>query len=342
MTMPVRQLLLISWLAWLPLAVGGSAVANESGLVEHTASQVAYVSLRNLRPEREPADRYGGQRSEQRVGWCTTQGTHLSWLRDANSALPVAIPEGYTRVSGVTVQNADAFWRELASDTTQARPVLYLHGYNVGFARGCRRVSQFQQAINRDKRVILFSWPSDGNPARYTHDEADIGWSEAGLAAVLEQLQQRFGPGGFDVIAHSLGSRAALRVAAMLGAANPARPAIGQLLFIASDVDAALFRHNLPAIRAAAQRVSVIANDQDLPLKLSRELHGEARLGEVGPHLDALPGADVYDLSALGMRGSTGHLYHLNHPDVQALIRSVLVGVPSADIAREPIRLRGR
>lgn len=321
------------WAAPLPPAIAAD-------IIERRTTEVPFVTLRNLRPDRDPPDRFGGQRSDRRFGVCVTEDTNLFWLREANSALPVSIPEGYTQVTGVQALEPDPFWQRVAKRANGERPVLYIHGYNESFARSCRRLSQLQYAINCHERMILFSWPSDGNPTRYTRDEADIGWSEDGLAKTLLDMQHRFGEGGFDVIAHSLGSRAVMRVSAELGADDTRnKPAIGQLLFIASDVDTDVFRRALPAMTRAAERVSVIVNDQDLPLKLSQELHGAARLGQAGDALLPMPGANVFDLSALPMRGASGHLYHLNHPAVHRLIKALLTGTRASRAAEAPITL---
>ncbi|MEM6985666.1 MAG: alpha/beta hydrolase [Pseudomonadota bacterium] len=309
----------------------GPAVADESNSIwraaslERSQSKLRFLTLRNYRPGEPAEDRFGGQRSALRAGICHTERAELSWLRDANRVSPIALPDGYSQVVDVELQPQDDFWAALATESALTRPVLYTHGYNESFDRACRRATELMHAIDREARFVLFSWPSDGNPARYTHDEADIGWSEAGLVHAFRLMADRFGKGGFDVFAHSLGSRGVMRaVAAVAPADGTADPIINQLVFIAGDVDIGLFSYLSPHLQRAANRVSAIVNDQDLPLKLSEELHGAPRLGQAGPHLDALDGVDIYDLSDLSMRGSTGHLYHLNHPRVHALLRSLM------------------
>ncbi|MEM9605431.1 MAG: alpha/beta hydrolase [Pseudomonadota bacterium] len=332
---PCRTALLACCLVFAGLGhAEGEPDDSPSGVIERTEASLGFLTLRKYNPEADPGDRFGGERGTLQAGLCHTETAGLSWLRDANLVSPIALPEGFTDIVAVERRPLSALETLIDPAPAAVRPTLYVHGYNEGFSRACRRATQLKHALDRAHRMLLFTWPSDGNPARYTHDETDAGWSEAGLADAIEQMAATWGHGGFDVIAHSLGSRVVMRAAAAFGyRAADNNPIIHQLVFVAPDVDAGLFSHKSAAVRLAAGRVSVIANDQDLPLMLSEELHGAPRLGQVGPHLDALAGVDVYDLSELSMRGSTGHLYHLNHPRVHALLKRVLapdapVGTP--------------
>ena len=55
--------------------------------------------------------------------------------------------------------------------------VIYIHGYKIDFEKSCRRSAVFQRALGLQDRLLLFSWPADGNMLKYTWDEADLIWS---------------------------------------------------------------------------------------------------------------------------------------------------------------------
>ena len=189
----------------------------------------------------------------------------------------------------------------------------------MSFARSCKQAALFEQNLVADNRVILFSWPSDGALINYTRDEADLQWSVSPLESVLDQMQFHFGNGGFDVVAHSMGARGL--VYALNNLAHKGKkylPMLNQLVLVAPDVDAGIFKQALPLIRPLAKHLSLYVSENDKPLALSAEVHGYPRLGETGKHLQGLDGIEIIDLSELALRSYSGHLYHLYNDDINA------------------------
>lgn len=314
----IKTLLLPLFLCLLAVPTASANAISQSTLT------LAFASNRNVQAKQDPGSRLGEQRGPLVAGVCETRSTRLKLLENANRSSPIALLEGFTQVTEVTIEPLDVMLTRVGTTTHGTRPALYIHGYNENFSKACKRASLLADALDKTSSLILFTWPSDGNPANYTRDEADISYSEKALEQIIVAMADAFGYAEFDVIAHSLGSRALMRVSALLGRGHKRAPVVNQLLFVASDVDADAFRHHLPDLTRAARTIRVVANNRDLPLGLSEELHGAPRLGQTGIHLKTMAGVDVYDLSGVAMRGPSGHLYHLNNPSVQAQLREWL------------------
>jgi esterase/lipase superfamily enzyme len=219
---------------------------------------------------------------------------------------------------------------EASKSSSQHSVVLYVHGYNIDFVKGCRRASIFQTALDRQQRLLFFSWPSDGNLTSYTHDEADIEWSQSYLESVINRLTRIYGPGRVNIIAHSLGSRGVLRALQLISRSN-GKGIINELVFLAPDIDTDVFRAVFPDIKKVARRITLYASVNDNPLRLSHEVHGYPRLGEAGENLLVMQGLDTIDVSISGGREVTGHLYHLYNDRVRADLGMLLRTNTAAD-----------
>lgn len=133
-----------------------------------------------------------------------------------------------------------------------------------------------------------------------------------GTFLFLSDMIGRFGAGNFDIAAHSLGTRAVfLALVQMANGQSDNTPLINQLVLLAPDIDAGVFRQYLPRIRPLVRHFTIYVSGNDTPLALSRRLHGYPRLEETGSHLEGLTGVDIIDVSDIPVRYPSGHLYHL-------------------------------
>jgi esterase/lipase superfamily enzyme len=176
----------------------------------------------------------------------------------------------------------------------------------------------------------------------YTRDESDLYWSVSPLADMLVELADVFGAGGFDVAAHSLGTRGVfLALLLLAGEESRPRPMINHLVFLAPDIDTEIFEQSLDRIRPLAAHITIYVSGNDTPLSVSRQVHGYPRLGEAGTHLDGLEGVDIVDLSDAGVRYPSGHVYHLHHPGVINDLNALLIeGKPAR--SRENLERSGQ
>ena len=309
---------------------------------------VSYLTLRNITGDPDPGDRFGEERDSLRAGQCIFSLASLRLLKPLSDNGLVYIPEHLNQLESVTEVDMSTFWSDFRSKAEGARPLLYLHGYNTSFSKACDQAALFQANLNLDSRLILFSWPSDGALLNYARDEADLYWSVAPLERILLRMVEEFGAGGFDVVAHSLGARGLfLALVQLAHRHHDAIPLLNQLVLTAPDIDAGIFQQYLADIRPLAANISLYLSASDKPLALSQEVHGYPRLGQSGPHLMDIEGIEVIDVTDVGVRSFSGHLYHLYHDNVMQdldllLNRGIYAGQRETLATSEPGRWRLR
>jgi len=292
---------------------------------------VPFVTLRNKTGSSEAAKYFGDDRGIRRAGHCILSRTSLEVLKPIAENAPFYIPDDIVELEAIEEHGLENFWSDLDVTRKTKRPLLYTHGYFIDFERGCKRASIFQASQALAGRFLFFSWPSDGAILNYTRDESDIYWSVAPLQKTLTDMAEHFGAGGFDVAAHSLGTRGVfLALVQMSGSERAPKPLINQLVLIAADIDVDIFRQYLPGIRTLARNITIYVSANDTPLALSRQVHGYPRLGEAGPQLDGIAGVDIIDLSEIPVRSPSGHVYHLYNDAVIRDLNQLLNGGKSA------------
>lgn len=287
---------------------------------------VLYMTLRNQAGAASNTPYYGGQRDQLHAGVCSMEFSPIWGLQQIADKAPFYIPGQNEELKEVQQWPQDRFWREVGdfSGHNDGNAVFYIHGYNIGFEKSCRRAAIFQRSLNLHDRMILFSWPADGNFLKYTYDEADLDWSVPHLVSVLERLIAALGNDRLDVVAHSLGARGVFQALIRMGGRRPAQLLLNELVLVAPDIDADIFRYELDGLRPLVKRITLYASENDKALKLSQEIHGYPRLGQAGEYLTILDGVETIDISALNMRRISGHIYHLYHPVVIADLTRLL------------------
>jgi len=317
MNFSVLRAISVSILLFSLLPVTALANAASEPPVDEVLYPVSYITLRNKTDDPDPPARFGDERDSIHVGQCTFSQASLSLLRPLSRNGLVYIPENLLSLEAVSEVEETVFWRRIIEQAQGQRPILYLHGYNTSFVKSCEQAALFQANLRLQNRLILFSWPSDGALLNYTLDEADLYWSVAPLEAVLAGMVERFGAGGFDVVAHSLGTRGLfLALVQLASRQNEALPLLNQLVLTAADIDVGIFKQHIANILPLVRNISVYVSDNDKPLALSAEVHGYSRLGQSGAHLKPVEGVEVIDISDVGVRSYSGHLYHLYHDSV--------------------------
>ena len=299
----------------LPAALMFALPATLPAQTEVRDWEVPYLTLRDRTDAEDPRDIYGSERSHLKAGWCRVRELDLSVLSPLADSAPSFMREEFLRVDQVREDDSAVVLDALQSTATAGAPLVYVHGYNISFEKGCRRAVSLQQNANLGGHFLWFSWPSDGALAYYTHDEADLYWSVPDLADAIIEMERRFGGGVVDIVGHSLGARGV--VLALYDVANR-HPDIrlDEIVLLAPDMDFGIFQRILPRISPIAENVTVYVTTGDRPLALSAQLHGYPRLGEAGNDVSKLAGVEVIDLSDLPADSPTGHLYHIYSEDV--------------------------
>ncbi len=279
---------------------------------------VPFVTLRNRTGDTEPSSYYGGSRGRLEAGFCTVTFSPIWGLEDIAETVPFYIPDEKIELLSIQEASLAELGNEIKSlpDKDHGNLVLYIHGYNIGFEKSCRRGALLKRALGLEERLLLFSWPADGNMLKYTWDEADLVWSVPHIAGFLEQLVATTGDGGVDVVAHSLGARGIFQALVRLSYRNSGRMLLNELVLIAPDIDTDIFRQELDQLKSVVRRITVYMSDNDKALKLSQEVHGYPRLGQAGENLMIFKEVESIDISAISTRRFSGHIYHLFNPEV--------------------------
>ncbi len=181
--------------------------------------------------------------------------------------------------------------------------IIYVHGYDITFDDAIQEMSALMQefesrAPGQAVMPICFSWPSPGNKADYSGDEASLEWSEKPFRDLVNQINRiKADDTSMDLLAHSMGSRYAFAFARsqILSQENneAAKPMFRNIFLSCSDMD----YHTAEARREGLQNcvsklVYIFVNDNDGALFTSQMLHRAPRLGRpIDPGDDATSGS---------------------------------------------------
>ncbi|UWQ14069.1 alpha/beta hydrolase [Aliiroseovarius sp. M344] len=298
---------------------------------------VPFLTLRNDTGSDVPEESFGDERSNPKAGWCKVRELDLDLLSPLAEASPAYIREELLKVDWVQKARRDAVFDALEISAGGGMPLLYVHGYNISFEKGCRRASTLQKNAGLTGRLLWFSWPSDGALTNYTHDEADLYWSIPDLADAIEEMEGRFGGNRTSIAGHSLGARGVVLALYEVASRNP-DIRIDEVVLLAPDMDFQIFERILPRIRPIVGNITIYITSGDRPLALSAQLHGYPRLGETGNDVSNLSAVEIIDLSDLPAESPTGHLYHIYSEEVGADLSQLLNEGKPANKRRNLVR----
>ncbi len=289
-----------------------SGIHNSTGTDKELKGEVPFITVRNKTGSAKVKKYFGDERGSVRAGICELSRTQLDALKPIAELAPFYIPDNFVTLDNVREVSIGDIWQNLDKGPNEQHPVLYTHGFYISFERGCIRARLFQDAVGLAGRFVMFSWPSDGMILNYTQDESDLFWSVAPLSQTLMDMVKYFGAGHIDIVAHSLGARGIFLALLEMDYSREAEsPLINQIVLIAPDIDAEIFKQYLPRILPLVKNLTVYVSENDRPLALSRKIHGHPRLGESGSHLSGLKGIEIIDISDIPVHYPSGHVYHL-------------------------------
>lgn len=282
----------------------------QDGVTQRSFVEMPFVTIRNRTGDSDPEEFFGDERGTEFSGWCDVRQTKVPALSSIAEAAPFRIPWEFMTVTGIREAPLGDIYSELENANTTRAPILYTHGYNIGFEKGCRRAISLQDNANLQDGFLWFSWPSDGVLTNYMRDETDLFWSAPSLADVIANMSERFAPQKINVTGHSLGGRGVALSLYIMAAQHP-EVKLENVVLLAPDMDFETFNRILPAIRDIAIRITIYTTVDDRALDLSESLHGYPRLGQSGNPVEILQGVEVIDVSELPTDSASGHLYHL-------------------------------
>jgi esterase/lipase superfamily enzyme len=197
----------------------------------------------------------------------------------------------------------DAFFAELkkaASISSTGKAILFVHGYNSDFEGAMETAAQLSYFFQAP--VISFSWPSQHEAVKYTWDECNVEWSLRDFRLLLRDLDKSILPENLIIVSHSMGNRlvfwaltarADIAQAAVSIDGAPGNPPQYAAVFLSSpDVDAGTMKNWSYLLSRNAERNLVMISHRDIPLRLSRGVHGDDRMG-AARHSKTSPDVDV-------------------------------------------------
>lgn len=243
-------------------------------------------------------------------------------------------------------QGEDGFARSLrdALARSASKDVLvFVHGYNFRFDEAVLWAAQLKHDVQFAGVVVVYSWPSRGSRWAYAPDLVNAEWTSPHLARFLDRLASLAGDGRVHLLAHSMGSKAAVYALHALAVERRATPLprLGQVILAAADLDAGVFGQLIPPVLAIAERVTLYTA-ADFALAISGWLFAHARAGDShGPPV-LLDGVDTVDVTSMD-GGSAGHNYFLEDERVLADICQLLAhgAPPQRRFRLFGVRLRG-
>jgi esterase/lipase superfamily enzyme len=205
----------------------------------------------------------------------------------------------------VSIETHEQWLNEIEADVIAAngRLTIFIHGYNNTFIDAFRRGAAIHKIQDRDVPVVVINWPSRAKIAGYTVDEASIAWAQDSINNRLAELTTI--ADDITIIAHSMGTRAAINGTLALDRMRKVRVAgtdqieevrpetIKRIVLAAGDVDRDAVLRKGGSIDLLTKRkpwsheeelsprrqMLIYASYRDLPIQLSRRVHGYARLG---------------------------------------------------------------
>jgi esterase/lipase superfamily enzyme len=215
--------------------------------------------------------------------------------------------------------------RKLEASSSKAL-LIYVHGYNIGFAETAMRTAQLAYDLNFPGIPFFFSWPSAAQITGYLRDLESAQLSEDAFDRVLDDLAQ-LPVTEFYIIAHSMGSRLVTQVLKSRVDRGTPTARLKELLLAAPDINAELFRTVIaPRLKTLAGTLTTVyASSSDLALMASKVVHGYRRVGETADGVFVYPGLETIDASRATLAARAfGHSYLTDSAAVLRDIGSLL------------------
>lgn len=274
-----------------------------------------------------------------------TNGTNLSWAW-RGGATATAAP---IKLLGESLdRNAEGYVRLIdtsaAEDSTHA--LLVVHGYNNTFADAMQAAARIAGGADYKGRVYVFSWPSVSQSLRYLQDVDNAEEAEGSLQAFLAAILRDNNIRTLDIVAHSMGSQQLMRVLGSIRSVLDDRRheegslRLGQVVFAAPDVSAAVFNIKIGQWAKLAQRVTIYTSGGDWVLWLSSFMRGfNDRAGGHAPWREPLrvDASNAYVIDTTPPAADFWKFYRYSHADFvydKTLlndIQAVLTGKPAGD-----------
>jgi len=182
--------------------------------------------------------------------------------------------------------------------------VLFVHGFNFSFDESTQIAVRLVQRTGIRAVPVAYSWPSESKFSAYGVDYDRNEWTIEHLAQFIQELVNSLPDGAvLHIVAHSMGNRSLL--GALAGLKLPEEH-LGQLIMIAPDVDAEIFKDQV--LRSGPfRRKTLYVSNRDFALQAASLLRPNApRTGDARKQYVVIKGMDTIDMSPMKV-GRSGH-----------------------------------
>ncbi len=187
--------------------------------------------------------------------------------------------------------------------------LIFIHGYNVSFAKAIRRTAQISYDLKFKGVPMAYSWPSQDKFTKYARDESSIQYTVPHLVAFLNKVVENRGDANIHIIGHSMGTRALTSALKEISQTYKGNHIFKNIILAAPDIDRDVFRTSLlPYIEKTTDKITLYANSNDKALKSSNYFHSGERLGEGGDDVFVYEGLDTIDATGIDT-SLLGHSY---------------------------------
>jgi len=237
-------------------------------------------------------------------------------------------PSKHFVLKSVTPLTLDGARLEMADKLSRGkkRVLVFVHGYNVGFADAALRTAQLAHDLAFPGVPLFFSWPSAGRTLAYWRDEESIQLAGPAFDAFLDEIAA-LGASDVYVIGHSMGNRLVATTLTQRAQSGRAISNLRDLLLAAPDINEKLFREQIaPGIAAVrGVRRTIYASSGDLALRASKIVHSYRRVGETAGGPLVFAGFETIDASATASTlRAFGHSYVVDSRKVLGDIQDLI------------------
>jgi esterase/lipase superfamily enzyme len=295
----------------------------------------------------DPVRRFTGERGNGKLTFGVANVSIPSSHRVAELEQPVwwrfefhPDPEKHVVMQSLCILDRASFSAEMKATLTsegQRDLLLFVHGFNVDFSDAARRAAQLAYDLRFPGPAALYSWPSKAVVRGYGTDESTVEWSTPHFDEFLKILLSEVSAASVDVIAHSMGNRALVNTLAHfdLSALPTGSAYLRNCVLVAPDVDASTFRQLASSICDRSGHCTLYASSRDIPLRVSKLLHGYPRAGDAGTGLVVVDGVDTIDASNVNTALGLGHSYFATTISILRDLRDLIVKGEGPDVRFE-------
>ncbi len=207
------------------------------------------------------------------------------------------------RVTRMTPTRAFSDIERAAARTPGHEVLLFIHGFDNSFDDAAVTGARIGVGLHFNGAMLLYSWPSAGNPATYVADRNNAYWAVSGRKQLLTQLTNDPWIGRVSIIVHSMGNEVLIRAYSELAGKCASERSCANLrkirtiVLAAPDIDREIFLEQYAAKMSSLDaRVVLYANSNDIALAASTLLQGED-YQRLGKYVLCIPGIGVTDVS---------------------------------------------